>query len=163
NLLDLLSGELFRRHAGRTACLAEETIQASRRHNPEQEEFVIAILKSVPCIFGNEDSSTLLKRATYIVQYDRSTTFQHVERLVHLEVSMDRNTAPDHHLLSSRCKILRAGSRAHLDEDVSVVAKMNEMFAFGGAKHVSLPCCLEILDDALRQHLAYAESSSGEE
>src|ERR1700682_2632874 len=44
-----------------------------------------------------------------------------------------------------------------------MVTKMNEMFTFGGAEHISLPCCGLSSDHALRQHLAHADGPHAEQ
>jgi hypothetical protein len=49
-----------------------------------------------------------------------------------------RNPRTDRHLLGSQGEIAGAHGRADLDEDVAGVTPMNEMFAFGGAEHISL-------------------------
>jgi hypothetical protein len=92
----------------------------------------------MPRVFGDEYRSALLKRVVYIVQYENSATLQHEESFVRLEVSVDRNACTDCHLLRSQGKIVGACCRANLDKDLAVVAKMNEMFAFGGTEHISL-------------------------
>jgi hypothetical protein len=40
---------------------------------------------------------------------------------------------------------------------------MNEMFAFGGTEHISLPCRGLSRDDAQRQHLADTKAPQAEE
>jgi hypothetical protein len=138
DLVDLLPSQLLWRDPGRIAGVAEKAIQASRRHDPEQEQFVIGIGEPMPSIPGNEYRSALLERVSCIVQCENSAAFQNVEGFVHQQVSVDRNTRTDRHLLSPQGKTVRARGRADLDEDIADVAKMNEMFAFGGAKYISL-------------------------
>jgi hypothetical protein len=70
---------LLWRYAGRIAGVTEKAVQTGRRHNPEQEQFVIGIRKPMPRVFGNEYRSALLKRVTHIVQYENSAAFQNVE------------------------------------------------------------------------------------
>ena len=105
---------------------------------------MIWIRKPMPRVFGNEYRSALLKRVTHIVQYENSAAFQNVEGFVHLEVSVDRNACTDRHLLGPQGEIVGTSGRADLDKNIAMVAKMNEMFAFGGAQHISLwrrgPC-----------------------
>jgi hypothetical protein len=117
----------------------------------------------MPRVLGNEDCPALLKTVTDVVQYENSTAFHNKECFVHLEVSMDRNADTDHHLLGPQREILRTRRSAEFDEDISMVTKMNEMFAFVGAKHITLRSYASTLDDALRQHLAYTEASHTEE
>ena len=137
DLVDLFPGQLLWRDPGRIAGVAKKTVQAGRRHDPEQKQFVIGIGESMPGIPGNEYRSTLLEGVLCIVQCENSAAFQNVEGFVHLQVSVDRNARTDRHLLSTQAKIVRACGGAGLDEDIAGVAKMNEMFAFGGAKHIS--------------------------
>ena len=60
-------------------------------------------------------------------------------------------------------EVVGACSGAEFDENVAMVAKMNEMFAFGGAEHISLPCCGLGCDDAQRQCSADAEDRYAKE
>jgi len=92
----------------------------------------------MPSIPGNEYRSALLEWVSYIVQCENSAAFQNVEGFIHPQVSVGRNARTDRHLLSPQGKTVRACGGADLDEDVAGVAKMNEMFALGGAKHISL-------------------------
>jgi hypothetical protein len=138
NFIHLLSSELFGRHAGRIASFAEKTIKASRRDNPEQEHLVIGIRKSVPGISGNEYRSALVKTVPHIVEDQNTAAFENVERFIHLKVPMDWNACADWELLGSHREIVGACGGANLDKDVAGVAKMNEMFAFGGAEHISV-------------------------
>jgi hypothetical protein len=141
NFLDLLPTEPLRRHTDRTAYFPEKAIQSSRRHNPEQQQFVIRILKSMPGVFRDEYRSTSLERMTHVVQYESPAPLQNVKSFVHLEMPMDRNPRATHHLLRPQGKIVRACGRTNFDEDAALVAKMNEMFALGKAEHKSLPRC----------------------
>jgi hypothetical protein len=52
DLVDLLPSQLLWGDPGRIAGVAEETVQAGRRHDPEQEQFVIGIGKPMPGIPG---------------------------------------------------------------------------------------------------------------
>jgi len=99
---------------------------------------VIGVSKPMPRVFGYEYCSSLLKWVPHIVQYENSAAFQNVEGLVHLEVSVDRNACADRHLLGPQGQIVRTCGNADPDEDVAMVAKMNEMFAFAGAEDISL-------------------------
>ena len=94
---------------------------------------MIGIRKPMPRVFGYEYRSALLKRVTHIVQYENSSAFQNIEGFVHLEVSVDRNAGTDRHLLGSQGEIVGACGGADLYKDLAMVAKMNEMFAFGSA------------------------------
>ena len=51
---------------------------------------------------------------------------------------MDGDTCTNHHLLCTRGEIIRTRGGANLNENVPVVAKMNEMFTFSWAKRISL-------------------------
>src|SRR6266852_7548702 len=117
----------------------------------------------MPRVFGNEYRSALLKRVTYIVQYENSAAFQNVEGFVHLEVSVDRNACTDRHLLGPQGEIVGACGGADLDKDLAMVAKMNEMFAFGSAEHISLWRRGLSPGHALRQYLADAEAPQAEQ
>jgi hypothetical protein len=63
-----------------------------------------------------------------------------MEGFVHPQVSVDRNARTDRHLLGPQGEIVGAYGGADLDADLAAVAKMNEMFAFGGAEHIPLWC-----------------------
>ena len=119
---------------------------------------MIGVRKPMPRLFRDEYGCALLKRVTYVIQYESSTAFQYVKRFVHLEMSVDRNPSTDHHLLGSQGETVGAGGGTNFDDDLAMITKMNEVFAFGGAEHVSSPCCGLSFDDALRQHLADAEA-----
>ena len=75
---------------------------------------------------------------THIVQDENSAALQNVEGLVHVEMSVDGDTCTNHHLLCTQGEIVRTRGGANLNEDVAAVAKMNEMFTFSCAKHISL-------------------------
>src|SRR5215469_7042285 len=92
----------------------------------------------MPRVFGNKYRSALLKRVTHIVQDENSVALQNVEGFVHMEMSMDGDTCTNHHLLCTQGEIVRTRGGANLNEDVPVVAKMNEMFTFSCANHISL-------------------------
>jgi hypothetical protein len=138
NLVDLLPSQLLWRYPGWTTGVAEEAVQAGRRHDPEQEQFVIGIGEPMPSILGNEYRSALPKGVLCIVQCENSAAFQNVESFVHPKVSVYRNARTDRHLLGSQGEIVGACGGADLHEDVAGVASMNEMFAFGGAEHISV-------------------------
>ena len=87
---------------------------------------MIGIRKPMPSVFGYEYCSRFLKWVPYIVQYEDSAAFQNEEGFVHLEVSVDRNACADRHLLSPQGQIVRTCGKASLDEDVAMVAKMND-------------------------------------
>src|SRR5215471_3296231 len=116
----------------------------------------------MPRVFGNEYRCALLKRVTHVVQYENSAALQNQECFVHLEVTVDRNACADHHLLGADGEIVGACSGADFDDDLTAVTKMNEMFAFGCAKHISLPLRLS-RDDVLRQHFAETDGPQTEE
>ena len=99
---------------------------------------MLGIDEPMPSILGNEYRSALPKRVLCIVQCENSAAFQNVEGFVHPKVSVYRNARTDRHLLGSQGEIVGACGGADLDEDVAGVAPMNEMFAFGGAEHISL-------------------------
>jgi len=98
---------------------------------------VIGVRKPMPRVFGYEYCSALVERVPYIVQYENSAAFQNVEGFVHPEVSVDRNARTNCHLLGPQGEIVRTCGGANPDEDVAMVAKMNEMFAFRGAEHIT--------------------------
>lgn len=123
---------------------------------------MIGVRKSMPRHFRDKYRCTFLKRVSYIIQYESSTTFQNVERFVHLEMSVDRNPSTGHHLLGSQGEIVGACGGANFDENLALITKMNKMFAFGGAEYVSFPC-RSLSCDAFRQHLADAETRQTEE
>jgi hypothetical protein len=77
-------------------------------------------------------------------------------------MSVGWNTGPGHHLLGPQCKISGPGSTADLDEDLAMVAKVNKVFAFSGAKYGpglgGLADGLTI-GQALPQQLVHADTS----
>src|SRR5215469_18013379 len=103
----------------------------------------------MPRVFGNEYRCALLKRVTHVVQYENPAAPQNQECFVHLEVTVDRNACADHHLLGAEGEIVGACSGADIDDDLTAVTKMNELFAFVCAKHISLPRCGLSRDDVL--------------
>src|SRR5258708_25046189 len=74
DLIDLLSGKLLLRRAGRIAGFSEKTVQTRRRDNPEQQQYVIGIREPVPGILGNEYRPAPLEGVTYVVQYEYSAS-----------------------------------------------------------------------------------------
>ena len=92
----------------------------------------------MPRVLGDEYRSAFLKNVTYIVQYENSAAFQNVKSFVHLQVSVDWNPCAGCHLLGPQGEIAGACGGTDLDKDLARVAKMNELFAFGGAEHISL-------------------------
>src|SRR5215467_15585211 len=117
----------------------------------------------MPRVFGNEYRCALLKRVTHVVQYENSAALQNQECFVHLEVTVDRNACADHHLLGAEGEIVGACSGADIDDDLTAVTKMNELFAFVCAKHISLPRCGLSRDDVLWQYLAETDGPQTEE
>ena len=99
---------------------------------------MIGIRKSVPRVPGYEYRSALLKNVWHIVQCQNSAAFQDEEGFVHPEMSVDRNARAEHYLLGPQGETVGAGRGGDLDIDVAMVAKMNEMFAFGEPEHISL-------------------------
>src|SRR6478752_3763758 len=71
-----------------------------------------------------------------------------------------RNSCPAHHLLGSDRDIVGACGRAGFDENIALIPKMNEVFPFVGAEHVSLARCGCGFDEALRQRRGDAEAAS---
>src|SRR5215218_8738792 len=138
NLVDLILCQLLARCTGWIAGLAEKTVQAGRRHDPEQEQLLIGIGEAMPGVLGNVDRSALLKTVRYIVQREGSAALQHVKGFVHLEVSVDRNACTNRYLLGPHGQIAGSFDGIDLDEDVAGIAEMNEVFAPIGAQHVAL-------------------------
>jgi hypothetical protein len=95
---------------------------------------------------------------TRIIQYESAAAFQDVEGFVHLKVPMDRNAGTDGYLLRPECEIVRALGGAHIDEDVTGIAKVNEMLASVGAEHVALRWCSLHLARALQHGVADAQT-----
>jgi hypothetical protein len=156
DLVDLVLGELLSRQAWRIAGFSEKAVQARRRDNPEQQEFLIGIREPVPGGLGNEYRSTPL-RVRLIIWYECSAAFQDVEGFVHLEVSVDRDARANRDLLGSQSEIAGAFDGVDLDEDVARIAEVNETVAAIGTENVSLwrRCLSGSLP--LRQRLADAD------
>ena len=98
---------------------------------------MIGISEPMPRIPGNEYRSAPLERVSYIVQCKTSAAFQNVEGFVHPQVSVNRNTRTNQHLLIPKAR-LSEPVQTDLDENIAGVAKMNEMLAVVGAKYISL-------------------------
>src|SRR5262249_15086654 len=127
-------GQVLSRYAGRIAGFTEEALQAGRRDDPKQQQFLIGILEAVPGVLRDKDRSALLDGMTRIIQYESAAAFQDVEGFVHLKVPMDRNAGTDRYLLRPECEIVRALGGAHIDENVTGIGKVNGMFRSGGAR-----------------------------
>ncbi len=93
----------------------------------------------MPRIFRDEYRCALLKSMRHIIQQKYSAAFQNVEGLVHLQVSMNGNACTDHHLLRSQREIVRACPGAGLDENLTMVPKMDEVFTFATAEYIPVP------------------------
>ena len=74
----------------------------------------------------------------HIVQDYNAAAFENIEGFIHLKVPMYWNVCADRQLLGSHRKSVGACGGTNLDKDVARVAKMNEVFAFGGAEHIYL-------------------------
>jgi hypothetical protein len=138
NLVELFSRKLLWRHPGGIAGLAEEAVQTGRRRDPEQKQFLFGVLKAVPRVLRYEDGGALFEGAAKIVLDEYSSAFQNIEGLIHFEVPMDRNATAAHDLLGSKRQMACAGCGTDLDEDVAVIAEVNEMFALAGVEQRSL-------------------------
>jgi hypothetical protein len=55
----------------------------------------------------------------HIIENKRAAPFDNAERLVHLEVSMNRDTHTDRYLLGSHCQTIEAPAGVCIDEDIS--------------------------------------------
>src|SRR6185437_3648854 len=106
DLFNPLQAELFSRRAGWITSFPEKPVQSGRRYHPEQKEFVLRILKSMPGVPGNEDGCAFFKNVAYIVENEGSPAFQDIENLIHVEVPVNWNSNTDHHLLGSQREIL---------------------------------------------------------
>src|SRR5215475_12996054 len=71
-----------------------------------------------------------------IIQNKISATLQNIESLFHFQMPMDGNPSARHYLLGSKRKMVGAVRGAQLNENVAAIAKMNQVLAFVGAKHV---------------------------
>jgi hypothetical protein len=54
-----------------------------------------------------------------------------------MEVPMNGDTTARHNLLRPQGHVVRASARPYFDEDLAVIAKMNEMLSFARAEHIS--------------------------
>ena len=163
DLVDLLVREMLGRHAGRIAGFAEEAVQAGGRHNPEKEQFVIGIGKPVPRVPGDENGRALLNGVMHIVEYEVAAAVEDVEGFIHMEVAVDRHSGAGHHLLSAHGEIVRAVGGADVEEDVAVVAKVDQVLALRGAEHEAALFGGLSLKGRLGQRVADAEASQSEE
>ena len=109
NRFDLIFCQLLWRCAGRGAGLAEESIEAGRGGDPEEQEFVGGILKGVPGVPGDEDGSAFFKSVGDVVEGDRAAAFENIKGFVVLEVSMSWNACAERHLLGSEGELVGAG------------------------------------------------------
>jgi hypothetical protein len=90
--MDRLWSELLWRLARAGASGAKEAVQEGRCRDPEQEQFVVGILKCVPCVLRNEDCRAFLERVTHIVETEDSVAFQNIEDFVHMKMPMNGNS-----------------------------------------------------------------------
>ena len=90
--MDRLWSELLWRLAQAGASGAKETVQESRCHDPEQEQFIVGILKCVPRVLRNEDRRAFLERVTHIVETEDSVALQNIEDFVHMTMPMNGNS-----------------------------------------------------------------------
>jgi hypothetical protein len=58
-----------------------------------------------------------------------------------VEVTVDWYAGAEYDLLGAEGEVVRAGGGAGLDEDISVISEMDEVFAFGRTQDVSLRWC----------------------
>ncbi len=157
--VDLFPRELPGLHSRRAAGFAEEAIETGRRHDPEKEQFVIGICKTVPRVSRDEDGAPLLDGVSDSIQSEESAAFQNVKSFGSLEVSVNRNARGLRYLLSTQRKIVGACCGADFDEDLAVVAKVYEMLACIRAEHVSVGFCSLCRCDALRKQAIDAKGT----
>jgi hypothetical protein len=120
---------------------------------------VLGILKAMPGILRDENSRSLFKGMPHVIENHDAAAFQNGESFVHLEMSVDRNSRTSHHLLRPHSKRRRSRSRAELNQDIAMVAKVNEMLAFVGTEHGSVLGRRLHSSRKVWQHLAHPETS----
>src|ERR1700746_2996961 len=91
----------------------------------------------MPGIPRDQDRGSLFEGMRHVVESHDAAALQNPERLVHFEMSVDRNARTSHHLLRPQSNICRSRGRAYLNKDIPTVAKVNEMLAFVAAKDSS--------------------------
>lgn len=91
---------------------------------------MIGICETVPGIQGNKNGRSLLESVRYVIQKNSPAAVQHVKSLIEQEVSVNRNARTYGHLLGTQGQIIRTRAGTHLDKDIAVITKMNQVFAF---------------------------------
>src|SRR6185295_10814554 len=89
------------------AGLAEESIQARRRHYPQQKQLLIGVRKPMPGVPRNEDCCSLSYRMRHIFEDEGAASFQDVEGFIHFEMPMNGYTATGRQLLRTHAEVLR--------------------------------------------------------
>lgn len=69
---------------------------------------MIWVGKAVPRVLGYENRATSFARVRHIVQYERATTFEHVEDFLQMGVPVNRNARADGQLLRAHREITGA-------------------------------------------------------
>src|SRR5262249_32580199 len=100
NFVQLLLASLYWWYAGSRSYFTEKTFQPGRCNGPEQNEFIGDIFKAMPTIHRNENRRTFANRMAHIIKNQTSVALNHVEGLVHIEVSVNRDTYANRDLLS---------------------------------------------------------------
>ena len=99
---------------------------------------MIGVGEPMPSVPRNEYRCPLFKGVMLIIQDEDSATFQDVEDLIHLEVSMDWNACARGNLLGPQGMFAGPLYGVDLDEHVTGVTKMNETLAPCSVEDVSL-------------------------
>src|SRR4051812_2396915 len=89
--VDLLPRQFLSRFAGSAAGLAKETVEARRRHEPEQNQFLIWTAETMPGVPRYENRSAFLAGVPHIVERDRAMAFQNVKGFLAVRVPVNRN------------------------------------------------------------------------
>src|SRR5579885_196311 len=99
----------------------------------------------------------------HVIQQYGAAAFKHVKSLIHLVVPVNGNSRSFHYLLRAHRDIRRARRCAEFDENISMIAKVDEMFPFVCSERIPLSHCGLTSERHFRQHLTDAKSSDAQQ
>src|SRR3954468_17575089 len=89
----------------------------------------------MPCVLRNENRIALLDSVPRLLQHEGPIAVDHIERLVHFEMAMHRDSHSGKDLLRSHREAFRTSGGIGLDEDVS--ATLDKMLALVGLENIA--------------------------
>jgi len=85
----------------------------------------------------NEDGGAFLEGTGLIVEEKCSPAIEDIESFIHLEVPVHGDAGASHDLLRAKGELAGSCCDTGLDEDVAVVAKMNQVLALAIGEQVA--------------------------